>query len=139
MKAEYRTVTIDGQEYFLVPLRSFSLSEPEPVKKEEKSKPVILTTEDGKEITYVGDTVYMVSEEWRKDNTLVANVKHHYPGPRWKAFSTVNARNEWIAENKPLFSFNDVQGILAEYWGCLWDVKSRIEGELRKLAKERVK
>lgn len=93
-----KEITIDGVGYVLTP-------------KETEKKP-LFTTEDGKP-AYDGDNVFLLSEH----SWLIAECKAPISPFRGainelKYFSTKEAAEQWIADNKPMYSLNDIRETL---------------------------
>lgn len=74
---------------------------------------ILFTTEDEVDITNSEQDVYGVvtKANWQEQTFKAKRVieKHDYPmSPDWKFFSTKEARKEYINDNKPKFSKNDM-------------------------------
>jgi hypothetical protein len=84
-----------------------------------KPKPLFIT-DDGIEIMDQETLVYgvMTKATWEKRDQKVAQLlKHNYNKEIWKFFSTVQARYNYIFNNKPVLSLKDVKNALGKMDG----------------------
>lgn len=84
------------------------------LKLHKKAEEVLFTTEDGKEI-YEGDKVSLLStSRWHIVQNVSAPINPFYGDNNegFKYFSTVEKADEWILENKPLLSLNEIFNII---------------------------
>ncbi len=99
---------------------------------------VLLTTEDSVEITDSKQKIYSLSPTFTdKYDCSVGNFKNNI-NPAYKAFSTPEARDEYIMRNKRLFSLEDMHGQDKCPHGGQEYFLLEID-KLEKLARERIK
>lgn len=114
MNTETRQYTITADKEWL---NKFENVFDEFVKPIEEKKPLFIT-EDSKELWNKEDKVYSVCPKgtWEKLDTLTAGYLagigrkgvHGRPFSNWKHFSTPELCDEYILQNKPVLSYNDV-------------------------------
>ena len=78
-------------------------------------KPVLITTQDGTEVTNKYQLLYGVTDQWTKKDQSVEGVQR-YPTEGCTWFSTSAARTEWMIRNKLLFSIVDLQNMDKEQY-----------------------
>jgi len=95
-----------------------------------KSKPVLFTTEDGVEIRE-GDKYFYIDHDWDLGD-FTGNKYTVLDG--YKTFSTEKAREEYVINNKPCLSYQDIKNTFSEthLFETTWS-------RLKKVIKEKIK
>jgi len=101
------------------------------------AKPVLFTTTDGKDIRE-GDSYWYINPTWEIFCNISAS-KTIKCGTHGGQFSTKEAANEWVIENKPCMSLKDVYGICTKFENIdahvLWP---NFEVKFKELAKSKI-
>jgi hypothetical protein len=84
-----------------------------PFSKIKKSKSVLFTTEDGLAM-YGGEDIFYVGETFEINEWVSHKTEYLYPD-KLKYFSTKQAAETYVLENKPLLSVKDVCSLTAKY------------------------
>ena len=80
--------------------------------KASKLRKPILVTEDGKP-QFEGDRPWYVTEKYHLGGAAdLVNNKAYHPASNYKYFSTQEIAEQYIIENKPCLSVNDVMGLV---------------------------
>lgn len=105
---------------------------PETKPKEQDTKEVLFTTEDGKEIRN-GDWAFYVEENnnWMVVSHSGISEKRPYP-----YFSTKEAAHDWIVENKPCLSAKEIYLMTAKYGRCMVEFEKEVEQKSKQKLKQ---
>jgi len=90
-----------------------------------KKRPILFRTEDGVNI-YEGDEYWAISDDYK---TLWTNhARKTYSLAKIRAFSKKEKAEEWVLQNKPILSFNDLGGLGVEHQEYIMGIiKSKIK------------
>jgi len=80
----------------------------------EEVKEVLFTTEDGVEITDPQATIYLVYPDSLRPTTLPLQVIFDAPSIPRVCFSSIEARNKYVRENKKTLSIKDIENYLED-------------------------
>jgi hypothetical protein len=102
-------------------------------------KPVLFTTEDGVPVFDIDQDLYWVlaTGDWKTEcSMLPANVNNY--NKTWKAFSTAEARAEYVLQNRPVLSLSDIEKCMKheDAMGYKWGFLD--SDKLKALAKSKI-
>lgn len=102
---------------------------------------VILTTQDGIDITDPFQRVYIIRPDWKEDFLTASLIGNEYYLKLCKLFSSEAKRDEYIMNTKPLLSLSEVKSALADSHGFYrnsYQARKRREDILEELAKSKL-